>query len=227
LWRKQSPRFIEKIPRTLFLAKQTHSIDGWQEDVPMTDKPSYEELAQKVRDLEREATLLKAAKRTGEESEEAYRLVVESAPDGIGIIQDGMVQFSNPSLNDFLGFSRKGLKDRPFFELIHPDDRERVSEYYHKRLNGEEVPSGYSFKAFDRNGAVKWIVSVHRFPVQGSRLRAKETTATRFEPGTRPFWQYASVRWPVPWFAATNADQFMAHRSPNRDGRKRETTLNP
>jgi len=72
-----------------------------------------------------------------------------------------------------------------------------------------------------------FIVSVHRFRVQGSRLRAKETTATRFEPGTRPFWQYASVRWPVPWFVATNAGQLMAHRSPNRDGRKARNNPEP
>jgi len=123
----------------------------------MSNNPSYEELAQKVRDLEREATLLKEAKRTGEESEEAYRLVVENAPDGIGIIQGGTIQFSNPALNHFIGFSQEGLQGRPFFELIHPDDREMVSEYYHKRLSGKEVPFGYSFKAVDRNGAVKWI----------------------------------------------------------------------
>ena len=90
------------------------------------------------------------------ESEERYRLLVENAGDVIAIVQDGYFRFINQKATELLGYSLEELMPRPFWEIIHPEDREKVLESYSKRLRGEETPAVYSFRAVDKEGNVKW-----------------------------------------------------------------------
>ena len=91
------------------------------------------------------------------ESEDKYRLLVNRAGEGIFLAQDGKPVFVNPACSDLTGYSEEELLSRPFVELIHPDDREKLRENNAKRLKGERVPDSYSFKALTKDGAVKWM----------------------------------------------------------------------
>jgi PAS domain S-box-containing protein len=64
----------------------------------MTQKLSYEELEQRVRELERQSEQLK-------QSKDRYRSFVEAAPALIMAIRDGCILFSNPAGTRMLGFS--------------------------------------------------------------------------------------------------------------------------
>lgn len=77
------------------------------------------------------------------ESEEKYRNLVERANDGICILQDGKVKFANSYLVNLWGGSIEEMMEKSFMEYIHEDERDRLSEYYSKRLAGEDVPSIY------------------------------------------------------------------------------------
>ena len=66
-------------------------------------------------------------RREGEEAlvsaEEAFRLLVEAAPDAILVLRDGRVAYGNPRFVRFLGYdSASQLEGRSLRELLHPDD---------------------------------------------------------------------------------------------------------
>jgi len=106
--------------------------------------------------IARDITDHKLAEEALRESEEKYRLVVENAGEAITIIQDGMMKFVNPQVEDILGYSVKELTSKPFIEFIHPEDRQVVLERHMKRMNNENVPSVYPLKAIARDGTLKW-----------------------------------------------------------------------
>ena len=62
----------------------------------MATKPTYEELVQRVKELEKKVA--KPKEEALAESERKYRDVVENAHDGIAIIQDGQLKFVNQRL---------------------------------------------------------------------------------------------------------------------------------
>ena len=87
------------------------------------------------------------------ESEEKYRLLVETANEAIFIAQDGVIKFPNPKTIEITGYTYDEVKAMPFINLIHPDDRELVAERYRLRLMGENPPSDYAFRIINKAGA--------------------------------------------------------------------------
>jgi PAS domain S-box-containing protein len=90
-------------------------------------------------------------------SEEKHRMLVENAAEGIVVIQGSTLRFVNPVVEAISGFKAKDLVGHSFIELVHPEDRALVAEYYHKRMSGEKSPSRYSFRVIDRSGEVRWL----------------------------------------------------------------------
>ena len=60
-------------------------------------KLTHEELAQRVKSLEKELQDLKELEDALKESEESYRLLVEAAPSAIMAIRNGCFLFVNPA----------------------------------------------------------------------------------------------------------------------------------
>lgn len=80
------------------------------------------------------------------ESEKRYRLLIETASEGIFVIQDSKIKFFNPTMLHLFDFTQKEILETSFLEFVHPDDRERVKNNYLKRLNGEPVESSYQIR---------------------------------------------------------------------------------
>jgi PAS domain S-box-containing protein len=106
-----------------------------------------------VRDITAQ-TLAGAALR---ESEEKHRLVVDNASEIITVVQDGMLRFVNPSLVAVLGFSAQELTSTPFPSFIHPDDRAMVAERHRKRMQGDTIPTRYTFRLITKDGNTRWV----------------------------------------------------------------------
>jgi PAS domain S-box-containing protein len=104
-----------------------------------------------------DTTERKKAEKNLQESEERYRIVVENAHEAIIITQDIKVVFANRAAAEQIGYSKKTLTSGVFTSFIHPDDRRMVTDYSIKRLNGENVPSVYSFRIISQDGKVKWV----------------------------------------------------------------------
>jgi PAS domain S-box-containing protein len=90
-------------------------------------------------------------------SEEKYRLVVENANEGIFLTQEGKPIFVNPMCSLLTGYSANELMSHPFEELIHPDDRQMVSQRYAQRLAGDQASYSYRFRILTKDGSVKWM----------------------------------------------------------------------
>jgi PAS domain S-box-containing protein len=113
---------------------------------------SLESLRRQLADLkerEREHHLIEEALR---ESEEKYRTVVNSANDGIIIVQDGLVQFINPRLSDMGGRSAEEVIGRPFTDFLSPEVRPQVAKLYDLRMAGGDAPAKYELVLSKKNG---------------------------------------------------------------------------
>ncbi len=100
--------------------------------------------------------LYRYKKKTGEalrESEEKFRNVVERANDGIALLQDRRLKYANPQIKKMLKATDQELVDTPFEAILSPEERERVSENYNRRIAGEPVPSIYETTLCLRDGS--------------------------------------------------------------------------
>jgi PAS domain S-box-containing protein/putative nucleotidyltransferase with HDIG domain len=103
-----------------------------------------------------EVTAAKEAEDKLRDSEEKNRLLIDNSIEAISVIQDGVIKFANRRFAESVGYSAQELVSRSFADFIHPDDRQRVAEYYFKRMGGEEAPSSYQFRWIDREAADHW-----------------------------------------------------------------------
>jgi len=123
----------------------------------MAQKPTYEELDQMVKALEKEIVKHEKAEEKIQSLEGKYRLLLENANDATFIAQDGVVKFANHKTEDMMGYNSEELATTPFNDFIHPDDRNIVLDRYRRKLNGEEVPTAYMFRVITRDGKELWI----------------------------------------------------------------------
>ncbi|RPI72246.1 MAG: PAS domain S-box protein, partial [Desulfobacteraceae bacterium] len=91
------------------------------------------------------------------ESEEKYRYLVENANDAILIVQDRIIKFANPRTQELTGYPIQELQGMNPFDLCHPEEREIIVDCYQRRLQGESVPSYYSFRVYKKNNEYAWV----------------------------------------------------------------------
>jgi len=102
--------------------------------------------------LTEDITEQRETERSLAESEEKYRTLVEQATDGVIIIQDSLFMFVNSAFCKIIGYEKDELLGTPFIPYIVPSERERISDIYRKRLEGENVPSIYETVGIHKSG---------------------------------------------------------------------------
>lgn len=75
----------------------------------MADKPTYEELEQKVKQLEKEVVSFKKIEASLKEGEATLRSIFRAAPTGIGMVCDRVIQQANERLCKITGYTREEL----------------------------------------------------------------------------------------------------------------------
>jgi len=91
------------------------------------------------------------------ESEQRYRLLIETANEGILVAQGFNLKFANPMMLELTGYNEKELMSLPFLEFAHHDDRELVKNNHIKCSNGEVVDSRYHFRIIKNDKSIKWV----------------------------------------------------------------------
>jgi len=115
-------------------------------------KKDKEDQPSGFRGITRDITERKQAEEALRESEEKYRNLVELPNDGIIIIQNGKVQFSNTRLIEMFGYSIEEMMNTPFLDFVFPDERSRIADIHKRRLQGEDIPAIYEMAALHKNG---------------------------------------------------------------------------
>ncbi len=92
-----------------------------------------------------------------QESEQQYRLLFETAREGILVAQGTNFKFINPVISELTGYMEEEILKMPFLELVHPDDRDLVRTNYQKRLKGEEADNRYQIRIIKKDGIIRWI----------------------------------------------------------------------
>jgi len=126
----------------------------------MAKKPTYEELEQRIRELEEEVTKRERADEALRESEAKYRQLVKHAPSGI--FEVDFINNKFISVNDLMceysGYTREEFLSMSPFDILTEDSKKHFSERLEKLLTGENVPEDVEFKAKDKNGREFWII---------------------------------------------------------------------
>ncbi|MCX6278942.1 MAG: PAS domain S-box protein [Bacteroidetes bacterium] len=107
--------------------------------------------------IERDITERKQAEKALSESQQRYRLLIETAIEGIGVAQGPDLKFVNPMLCVLTGYSERELMSIPFLEFIHPDDRNMVLMNQKKRLSGEAVDQKYHLRIIRKDNSIFWV----------------------------------------------------------------------
>jgi len=92
------------------------------------------------------------------ESEEKYRLVTEHSLTGIYIASpEGEVLYINKRLEEITGYSRDEILGTNIFQIVHPDDRERVREMSARKIAGEAVSEYFICRGLRKSGEIGWV----------------------------------------------------------------------
>lgn len=95
--------------------------------------------------------------RSAEEIAANYIALTDNAPTGIIIIQHGRVVYANPYILRLMGYTADELPDLDIWQLIHPEDRERVKSHYTARMRGEPAPDQYEFRVITKTGEIRHV----------------------------------------------------------------------
>ena len=93
----------------------------------MASKPTYEELEQRVKELENEADRREQAEAALQESESQSRQLAESSPFGVTITRPDLTfEYFNPKFTELFGYTIEDLPDKQtWFERAYPDEEYR------------------------------------------------------------------------------------------------------
>jgi diguanylate cyclase (GGDEF)-like protein/PAS domain S-box-containing protein len=91
------------------------------------------------------------------ESEARFRALAETAPCAIFIYQGSEFRYVNAAAAELSGYTPEELLRLSFFDLVHPEFRERVKERGLARQRGEAAPSRYEFKVLTKSGEERWL----------------------------------------------------------------------
>ena len=119
----------------------------------MTTKPTYKELEQRIKELEREAEKRKEAENSLKESEARFRELAELLPETIFEMDErGNLTFLNRSGLEAFGYTREDLeKGLNGLQGVIPEDRDRAIKNILKLYGGEDL-GGLEYTAQRKDG---------------------------------------------------------------------------
>lgn len=90
-------------------------------------------------------------------AEGKYRMITELANDGILVIQDEWVIFSNPACSAFLERPTDHMSTEDFLELVVAEDREFLIDYYQRLTTSEALPETLTLRMRIGDGPQKVV----------------------------------------------------------------------
>lgn len=125
----------------------------------LIQNPKYEQLEQRVRELEQELAKHKHAEKVFKENEERYRFITENSSD-ITLVSDdkGYYLYVSPSHKRLLGRGMEVL-GRSIFEHIHPEDVEQAMGKFEYGLSSVDLVKA-EYRYYHPERGYIWLESV-------------------------------------------------------------------
>ena len=122
----------------------------------MVKKPTYEELEQRIKELEDESAKHKHTGEVLRESEERFRIAFNNAATGIALMaNDGYFMKVNQTLCRILGYSEEELMGKTWVEITEPDDLPGCYAWLKRVRAGEQ--SAHDKRFIHKLGHPVWI----------------------------------------------------------------------
>jgi diguanylate cyclase (GGDEF)-like protein/PAS domain S-box-containing protein len=111
-----------------------------------------------IQSVGRDITALKQAEQAARESENRYRLVAENISDLVCLNDvEGRYLYVSPSVKSQLGYDPEALIGQTFYQLIHPDEQERLRQEVHQpTINGAVIPP-FTHRVRTQAGDYLWV----------------------------------------------------------------------
>jgi len=154
------------------LAQSMEEIQKAHDKMELQVKERTAELVQANQIMEAENAERKRVEKALRESEEKFRFAVETASDGICIIQDGLMKYANSSLSILLDRRSEEIIGQPFAVFIHPEDSQRMTETYQLFVSGNENLGIFQTTILNRSGEARYV------EINGSRILLEGQPAT-------------------------------------------------
>ena len=135
----------------------------------MAEKPTYEELEQKVKELQKERKVAAAGRDISEhkqttkfleESEAEYRAVFENTGTAIVIVEEDMtISMANTESEKLSGYTKEEIEGKmKVTDFIAGEDLEKMQRYHaERREKGKQPPRQYEFRFADKQGNIKHL----------------------------------------------------------------------
>ena len=116
-----------------------------------------EEIAAMNEELKFQNEELNMAIAKAHEGEEKFRIVTETTPTAVMIYQNDFWVYANSETLKICGYTEQELQKMKFWEIAHPDFRDKVKEQGKLRQGGTNDIFRYEFKILHKNGTAKWV----------------------------------------------------------------------
>jgi PAS domain S-box-containing protein len=91
------------------------------------------------------------------DSQVRYRGFIENLSDGVLVIQQGVVRYTNEAMAQMVGYSVDELIGSELERCVVADDRPRLQHYHAARLQGKPAPESYELRVVRRDGAIRTV----------------------------------------------------------------------
>ncbi len=86
------------------------------------------------------------------QSEEKYKVLVNTSQDGVFIVQHGNIIFANPAFAKMIGYRVQEITGYSFINLVIPGEREGILSLFLTQFNGKGLIKAYECKFLHKNG---------------------------------------------------------------------------
>ncbi|MBW1802472.1 MAG: PAS domain S-box protein [Deltaproteobacteria bacterium] len=122
----------------------------------MPEKPTYEELEERVRELEQETLKRKQAEEALVESEQKYKTLTENSLIGVFIQQEERYEFVNGRFAEMHGYKPDELLGKWSLSLVDPSTREVSRQRIKRKLKGELILERHEIPRLRKDGGRFW-----------------------------------------------------------------------
>jgi PAS domain S-box-containing protein len=116
-------------------------------------RTAYEEISATEEELRDQYEKLIRSEQVLRDSEEKYRTLVENSKDVIYIYRGDTFLLMNKRGTEVTGYTHEELMQMKVWDLLHPDDRKRVFAAGRARIQGADIPTGYTARILTKSGA--------------------------------------------------------------------------